>query len=72
MKGIFRLESYNNTTKIIAKEYGFLIKIEINAVINDANAKFKKNMLGVKISNIKNEIPHIARICQSAIFTTPQ
>jgi hypothetical protein len=37
------------------------------AVINDANAKLRKNILGVNISNIKNPIPQTAMICQTII-----
>ena len=35
----------------------FFVYKDKTAVINDANAKLRKNILGVNISNIKNAIP---------------
>ena len=57
-------------TKIIAKTYGLSIHNEIAAVIMADKEKFKKNMLGVNISNIKNAIPHTASICHKTIINS--
>ena len=45
----------------------FLTHIDKADVIKADNAKFKKNMLGVKISKIKKQIPTIAKICHIII-----
>ena len=40
------------------------------AVINEAKAKLRKNMLGVNISKIKNAIPQTASNCHKTIINS--
>jgi len=55
----------------MAKMYIFVVYTDKIAQIKDDNEKFKKNILGVNISKIKNAIPHIVRICHKTIKTSP-
>jgi hypothetical protein len=60
-------ETKEKIKKAMTKTYGFLVYKDKTAQINDANEKFKKNMLGVNISNIRNAIPHVVSICHKII-----
>ena len=53
----------NKKLKSLEEDKAFWVNKEATAVIKAANAKFKKNILGVKISSITNAIPTTHNIC---------
>ena len=63
-------ETKEKTTNTITNIEIEFIKTETSAVINEAIAKFKKNILGVKISKIKKPIPNTDINCHKAIINT--
>ena len=67
--GLKKAKDKNDSIKnIVAKKIILLINKDTIAVKKDANAKLKKNMLGVNISNIMKIIPTTHNNCQINIL----